>query len=173
MTKHMLSSLTVLGLGAALLGCSSAASNGGAASSAPAAASASASTTQGWKNLIDPSMSAWRGYREAKMPAGWAVTDGVLSKTVSTNDLVTRDEFADFELEFDWKLHPGGNAGVFYRGSEEAEKIYGVGASLGAAALIAASSIWRNETTFSLARIWPRRTCSAVRPSGSNAVPGP
>jgi hypothetical protein len=69
-------------------------------------------------------MSAWRGYREAKMPAGWTVTDGDLSKTVSSNDLVTRDEYGDFELEFDWKVHPGGNAGVFYRGSEEAEKIY-------------------------------------------------
>ena len=124
MTKHMLSSLTVLGLGAALLGCSSAASNGGSTSSAPVAASASAATTQGWKNLIDPSMSAWRGYREAKMPAGWTVTDGVLSKTVSTNDLVTRDEFADFELEFDWKLAPGGNAGVLYRGTEEYDHIY-------------------------------------------------
>jgi hypothetical protein len=69
-------------------------------------------------------MSAWRGYKEESMPAGWKVTDGVLSKVQSTNDLVTRDEFGDFELVFDWKLHPGGNAGVFYRGSEDAEKIY-------------------------------------------------
>ena len=93
-------------------------------SSSSAAATSSATATQGWRNLIDPTMSAWRGYREAKMPAGWTVTDGVLSKTVSSNDLVSRDEYGDFELEFDWKLHPGGNAGVFYRGSEEAQKIY-------------------------------------------------
>jgi len=48
----------------------------------------------------------------------------VLSKTVSVNDLITRDQFANFELEFEWMLQPAGNAGVFYRGSEEAEKIY-------------------------------------------------
>jgi hypothetical protein len=123
MTHHTLSSLAVLGLGAVLLGCST--GNGGSmSSSSSSAATSSATATQGWRNLIDPTMSAWRGYREAKMPAGWTVTDGVLSKTVSSNDLVSRDEYGDFELEFDWKLHPGGNAGVFYRGSEEAQKIY-------------------------------------------------
>ena len=127
MRPHTLSSLTVLGLGAVLLGCSTTSSNGSMSSSSSAAASASApapAATDGWKNLIDPTMSAWRGYREAKMPAGWTVTEGVLSKTVSTNDLVTRDEYSDFDLEFEWKLHPGGNAGVFYRGAEDAEKIY-------------------------------------------------
>jgi hypothetical protein len=123
MTHHTLSSLAVLGLGAVLLGCST--GNGGSmSSSSSSAATSSATATQGWRNLIDPTMSAWRGYREAKMPAGWTVTDGVLSKTVSSNDLVSRAEYGDFELEFDWKLHPGGNAGVFYRGSEEAQKIY-------------------------------------------------
>jgi hypothetical protein len=123
LTHHTLSSLAVLGLGAVLVGCST--GNGGSMpSSSSSAATSSATATQGWRNLIDPTMSAWRGYREAKMPAGWTVTDGVLSKTVSSNDLVSRDEYGDFELEFDWKLHPGGNAGVFYRGSEEAQKIY-------------------------------------------------
>ena len=77
-----------------------------------------------WRSLIDPTMSAWRGYKEESMPKGWTVSRGVLSKTVSSNDLVTRDEFENFELVFDWRLHPGGNAGVFYRGNEEFEKIY-------------------------------------------------
>jgi Domain of Unknown Function (DUF1080) len=123
MTKHMLSSLTVLGLAGLLLGCSSAASNGGAAS-APAAASASAPATQDWRNLIDPSMSVWRGYRQPAMPPEWTVANGVLSKVKSTNDIVTRDEYENFELEWEWKIHEGGNAGVFYRGTEEFEKIY-------------------------------------------------
>ncbi len=29
-----------------------------------------------------------------------------------------------FELSLDWKLSPGGNAGIFYRATEEYEKIY-------------------------------------------------
>jgi hypothetical protein len=114
---------------AAITACSSAQSGTSGASAtaqstATATASASASATSEWRNLIDPTLSAWRGYKEAKVPAGWSVKDGVLSKTVGTNDIVTQDQFGDFELEFDWKIHKGGNAGVFYRGTEEFQKIY-------------------------------------------------
>jgi hypothetical protein len=132
--KHILAArvAAVLSLGIALSACTS--DSGGkvdtAAASAPASAPAAATTTApdtGWRALIDPTMSAWRGYKEQGLPAGWTVADGVLSKEKSSNDLVTRDEFQNFELAFDWKLHPGGNAGVFYRGGEDAEKIYFTG----------------------------------------------
>jgi len=125
LTHYTLSSLAVLGLSAVLMGCSTASGNGGAmASGSSSTAAAPASQTEGWRNLIDPTLSAWRGYREANVPAGWHVADGVLSKTESVNDLVTRDQYANFELEFDWMVQPAGNAGVFYRGAEDAEKIY-------------------------------------------------
>ena len=79
----------------------------------------------GWRSLTpDGSLAAWRGYQSDTVPAGWSVADGVLTKTTGTADLISRDEFGDFELSFDWKLAPGGNAGVFYRGTEEYEHIY-------------------------------------------------
>jgi hypothetical protein len=109
----------ITSLGLALTACSSATHGQATASSD--------SGSGGWRDLIDPTMSAWRGYKEQSMPAGWKVVDGVLSKEVSTNDIITRDEFQNFELTFDWMLHPGGNAGVFYRGDESAEKIYFTG----------------------------------------------
>jgi hypothetical protein len=122
---HSLSSRAALGLSAVLLGCSTASGNGGATTSAsPSTPAAPAVQTQEWRNLIDPTLTAWRGYREQKVPDGWHVADGVLSKTGSVNDLVTRAQYANFELEFDWMVQPAGNAGVFYRGSEDAEKIY-------------------------------------------------
>ena len=131
MTPHTNCLVAALTMSAALLGCSSASSNSSTTSSTTAAAatagatSSSASATQdGWKPLIDPTMSAWRGYRQAAVPAQWKVEGGVLSKVKSTNDIVTRDEFGNFELEWAWKSHEGGNAGVFYRGTEEFEKIY-------------------------------------------------
>src|SRR4051812_41060265 len=102
MKPHTLASLSALALGAVLLGCTSSSGSGGSMSSSAATASPSASVTQGWRNLIDPTMSAWRGYKETTVPAGWHVADGVLSKTESVNDLVTRDQFANFELEFEW-----------------------------------------------------------------------
>jgi hypothetical protein len=118
----------VLSLGIALGACAktSAGSDSAAVDTAAAHTVATAPDTGAgeWRPLIDSTMSAWRGYKEAQMPKGWKVADGVLSKVVSTNDIVTKDEFENFELTFDWKVHPGGNAGVFYRGNEEFQKIY-------------------------------------------------
>jgi len=89
----------------------------------------------GWNSLFDGSgTSAWRGYRQQSLPAGWhiarqltdklGVMDVVLTKIGSVEDIITRDQFGDFELALDWKLSPGGNSGVFYRGTEEYDAIY-------------------------------------------------
>ena len=79
----------------------------------------------GWRALFDGSNTdAWRGYKTQTLPAGWRISDGVLTKTGSVGDLVTKDQFRNFELALDWKLSPGGNAGVFYRGTEEYDHIY-------------------------------------------------
>ena len=80
--------------------------------------------TAGWRSLIDPGLTAWRGYRRQDVPAGWRVDGGVLHKDTVADDLVSRDEFGDFELAFDWKLAPGGNSGVFYRATEEYDHVY-------------------------------------------------
>ena len=49
---------------------------------------------------------------------------GVLTKDGQVADLVSRDEFGDFELEVEWKIGPGGNSGILYRGTEEYDHIY-------------------------------------------------
>lgn len=82
----------------------------------------------GWITLFDgTSMDHWRGYQEKSMPAGWHIENGTLTKSVSTNDIVTRDQYTNFELELEWKLEKGGNAGIFYRGAESQKKIYMTG----------------------------------------------
>ena len=79
----------------------------------------------GWRPLFDgTNTSAWRGYKSQTFPSAWHVVNGTLTKSGSTEDIITRDQFGDFELAFDWKLSPGGNAGVFYRGTEEYDHIY-------------------------------------------------
>jgi len=118
----------LLAFGAAIAACSRATSNAtSGAGMSPSTTSAASMSNAPWRALLDPQLSAWRGYKEAVPPAGWSVTDDVLSKKGSVNDLISRDEFQNFELAFDWKLEPGGNAGVFYRASEDAEKIYFTG----------------------------------------------
>lgn len=79
----------------------------------------------GWRALFDGSSTdAWRGYKSQAFPAGWKIQDGVLTKTGEVADIMTKDQFGNFQLAFDWKLSPGGNAGVFYRGTEEYDHIY-------------------------------------------------
>lgn len=73
-----------------------------------------------WRPLFDGRTTAgWRGYRSDSMPAGWSVVDGTLTKRDPVGDIITREQFGDFELEVDWRLAPGGNAGIFYRVTEE------------------------------------------------------
>jgi 3-keto-disaccharide hydrolase len=79
----------------------------------------------GWRLLFDgTTTNAWRGYKTDVVPAGWRVDAGTLTKSTGTGDLVTREQFGDFELSLDWMIGPGGNAGIFYRATEEYDHIY-------------------------------------------------
>ena len=79
-----------------------------------------------WHSLFDGKTlpTEWRGYKMTAMPVEWSVANGTLTKSKTTVDIITRDEFGDFEFEVDWKLEKGGNSGVLYRGSEEFDHIY-------------------------------------------------
>ncbi len=70
------------------------------------------------------SLSAWRGYKSDAIPAGWRIADGALTKDGSVGDLVSKQEFGDFELDVEWKIGEAGNSGIFYRGTEEYDHIY-------------------------------------------------
>jgi hypothetical protein len=88
----------------------------------------SAERSAGWTLLFDGKTTAgWRGYKTESVPSAWSVVDGILTKSVGTGDIVTREEYQDFELRFDWKIGTGGNSGVFYRASEEYDHIYWTG----------------------------------------------
>lgn len=64
-------------------------------------------------------MQEWRGYKGETIPTGWRIENGALTKDGHVGDLITKDEFGDFELELDWKIGRAGNSGIFYRGIED------------------------------------------------------
>ena len=70
------------------------------------------------------SLDAWRGYKSDTVPAGWRIVDGALTKNGPVGDIVSKDEFGDFDLELDWRIGEAGNSGIFYRGTEEYDHIY-------------------------------------------------
>lgn len=76
----------------------------------------------GWKVLFDGSSTAnFRGFKQqAFPPKGWSIDEGTLkvSKGGGGGDIVTVDQYEDFELSLDFKCSPGANSGVMYRCSE-------------------------------------------------------
>ena len=77
----------------------------------------------GWQLLFDGKSTAqWRPYQNAASD-GWEITHGEIyckEKNVQHRaDLITKEEYADFEFAFDWKVSKGANSGLIYRANEE------------------------------------------------------
>jgi len=61
----------------------------------------------------------WRPYRRGgPLPDTWKINGAVISHTPGGGDIISVETFTNFELDFDWKISPGGNSGVLYRVSE-------------------------------------------------------
>jgi len=75
-----------------------------------------------WIVLFDGhSTDKLRGYGMSTFPdQAWKVENGALvaQTGVPNVDLVTKDEYKDFELELEWAVTPAGNSGVFYHVQE-------------------------------------------------------
>ncbi|MCX2739740.1 3-keto-disaccharide hydrolase [Pontibacter anaerobius] len=75
----------------------------------------------GWVLLFDgKSMEHWRGFKKDAVPAAWQIEDGAIALVgKGGGDIVTKEEYQDFELMLDWKISEGGNSGIFFNVSEE------------------------------------------------------
>lgn len=82
----------------------------------------------GWRLLFDgTTTNGWRGFRQSAMPSGWEAEGGELVRTGSGGDIVTSEEFEDFELALEWKITPGGNSGVFFHVGEDDDAVWRTG----------------------------------------------
>jgi hypothetical protein len=73
----------------------------------------------GWVSLFDgKTLRGWRSPSSDPLPDGhWRIEDGFLRGGPVGNrgiDLQTAEKFRDFELQFEWKIEPGGNSGLKY-----------------------------------------------------------
>ena len=80
-----------------------------------------AEIADGWSLLFDgASIEWWRGFRQDSLPGSWQVADGALYYNgEGGGDIVTVEEYGDFEFAFDWKISEAGNSGVIYRADED------------------------------------------------------
>jgi hypothetical protein len=83
-----------------------------------------------WQTLHDgQGTTALRAYGGDSFPADrWFAEDDALRTVPGPGiDLVTREAYGDFELEFEWRVAPGGNSGVLYRVLESADPAWTTG----------------------------------------------
>jgi len=79
----------------------------------------------GWRLLFDgKTLSGWRGFRKESAPSGWSAVDGALTRVGEGGDLITVDQFGDFELALEWNISEGGNSGIMFRVSEDEPQTY-------------------------------------------------
>jgi hypothetical protein len=79
----------------------------------------------GWRLLFDGTTSAgWHLFGGGRV-VGWRITDGALVALAQDggHDIVTDDEFENFELALDWKISPRANSGIFFNVIEQGYKV--------------------------------------------------
>jgi hypothetical protein len=86
---------------------------------------------QGYNLLFDgQTMNGWRTYQNKKNDS-WSVNNGTLHCKGSAEnyggisaDLITVDQFENFDLSVDWKISPKGNSGILYMVQEDSASSY-------------------------------------------------
>ncbi len=83
----------------------------------------SAEKKAGWKLLFDgKTLKGWRSSGKADGPKqGWVVENGVLKCVAGGRggDIVTVDQFTDFDFEWDWSIPAKANNGIKYEVNEK------------------------------------------------------
>jgi hypothetical protein len=83
---------------------------------------------EGWKLLFNgTSTTGWHSYGKTYAGNEWKVEDGVLHLDGSTKnpehgDLVTNEEYENFDLKLEWKISKEGNSGIIFYVHEDPSK---------------------------------------------------
>jgi len=84
-----------------------------------------------WEVLFDgKTTDKWRGYKMNSFPdQSWKVEDGILKTVPGGNgsDIVTKENYGNFELELEWKVTSGANSGIMYHVAEDFDAPYQTG----------------------------------------------
>jgi hypothetical protein len=88
--------------------------------------------TNGWVSLFDgKTFNGWHTYGQQKVGSAWVVDNGTIHlKTSEKNgyqtegggDIVTNNEYSNFDLKLEWKISPNGNSGVLFFVHEDTAK---------------------------------------------------
>lgn len=81
---------------------------------------------QGWQLLFDgKSLSQWRNYQQQDISPKWQIQDNAITLTeAGAGDIVTRQQYNNFELKLDWKISEAGNSGIFFLADETGKYVF-------------------------------------------------
>ena len=69
-----------------------------------------------WISLMDASL--WRGYNKNSLPGNWKIDEKQIECFGAAGgeggDIISTQQYDNFELYLEWKISKGGNSGVFY-----------------------------------------------------------
>ncbi len=76
----------------------------------------------GWELLFDgKTTDGWRNYKKSGINEGWKVENGELIRAdKGAGDIITEEQYESFELFVEYKISPGGNSGLMFHVTEEA-----------------------------------------------------
>ena len=77
---------------------------------------------EGFELLFDgKSLRHFRAYKRDDVPKGWVVKGGEITYTPGRDggDLMTREQYEDFDLRIEFKMNRRGNSGIIYLVSED------------------------------------------------------
>ena len=93
---------------------------------------AETNTDSGWISLFDgQSLKGWHNYGKTTVGEAWKVADGTLYldttkkvgwQTAQGGDIVSAEEYENFDLKLEWKIAPGGNSGIIFYVHEDSTK---------------------------------------------------
>jgi hypothetical protein len=82
-----------------------------------------AEKSEGWVLLFDgKDTKNFRGFKKAEIPGSWQVQDGCIvftKKEGAGGDIMTKDQWDNFEFQADWNVSEGGNSGMMWHVTEE------------------------------------------------------
>ncbi len=89
---------------------------------------------EGWTLLFDgKSIDQWHNYGKKTIGKSWIISENAVHldarpnpdggwQTADGGDLVSNEEYGDFDFQYDWKIGDCGNSGVFFHVSEVPDK---------------------------------------------------
>jgi|JI10StandDraft_1071094.scaffolds.fasta_scaffold32159_5 hypothetical protein len=89
-------------------------------------------TDSGWVSLFDgKTLTGWHNYGKTTVGEAWKIADGTLYldttkkagwQTAQGGDIVSAEEYENFDLKLEWKIAPGGNSGIIFYVHEDTSK---------------------------------------------------